>query len=91
MNRYVTGKMMIKPAYTGTASKNALERFTVGVERNVENDNLVALLRVDLLQQFGIAFDAGNNDCVARRRQPQLQERAQAIGITVKDVVEFCQ
>jgi hypothetical protein len=64
-------------------------RGCIAAMGNIKDGQAVAGLCIDAGDQSDVTFDAGDQLGVARLVQPQLVQRADAIGVAVEDVVEF--
>jgi hypothetical protein len=85
--RDLAGVVVVVPGKAGAAFQEAPERGAVGGERDVEHRDDVAGGRVDAFEQRDLALASGQEPRRNGFGQPQLLQRAQAVGVAVADVV----
>ena len=89
MLRQLAGGVMVEILDGCTPMQRPRHGGGIAAQRNIENGQAVARLRIDACHQPDVAFDAGDQLGVAGFIQPQLVQRADAVGVAVEDVVEF--
>src|SRR5215813_10868070 len=89
MPRYRSGRVMVEIAAAHAARQQPGEVFRVAGKRDVEYRQLVARLGVHSRKELNVALDAGDEDTGARLLEPQLLQRAKAVGVAIEDVIEL--
>ena len=87
MRGNVAGEMVIDVKHRGACGERPVQRGAVLVHRHIQHGDPVAGAGVHFFQQVDIALDAGDQYGVARFGLAQLQQGADAVRVTVKDVV----
>ena len=87
--RKVARGVVIEAAQPRPRGEQSLQVGCVGLKRDVEHRKLVAGGGVHPLEQPHVALRARHQHARARLLQPQLLQRADAIGIAVEDIVEL--
>src|SRR5260370_36435546 len=83
-----TGEVMIEIPATYPGLQHANQMATVGFQRNVEHRNFISAPGLYAGEQLDIALDPGDELRVARLGEAQLMQSADAVGVTVEDVIE---
>src|SRR6185436_10547234 len=89
MTRYRAGSVVVEPAAAGADCQDPGEIRRIGAQRDVEDRQFVPGPRLDAGQQVDVPLDAGDEDALARIGEAQLLQRADAVGVTVEDVIEL--
>ena len=77
---------MIEPPDRRAAREQPLERGAIAVERDVEHGDAVAGPRIDALEERDVALRPGDEHGVERRREPELVQCTEPVGVAVEDV-----
>ena len=86
VRRELAGVVVIVIVDGDAAFEQREQRRPVRIDGNVERRHGIASPRGDALEQRDVALDAGDERRVARRIEPQLKQRADAVGIAVERV-----
>ena len=87
VRRYRAGVVMIEPLHRRRrARSNRFERGVIAVEGDVEHRDPVARRAVDALEERDLALRAGDEQAFRRRREPELVQGAEPVGVAVEDV-----
>ena len=71
----------------GPGPQDGVERRSVRIHGDIEHRDLVPGHCGDLLKQINIPLHPGDKRALRRRRQAQLKQRANAVGIPIEYVV----
>ena len=89
MLRQLAGGVMVEILDARAQLQRPRHGDGIAAQRNIENGQAVARLRIDARHEGDVALDAGDQLGVAGFIQPQLVQRADTVGVAVEDVVEF--
>ena len=78
--------MVVGIKHAGASSECGMQCINVLLHRDVEHSGAVATAEVCFGQQFDVALDAGNQCGFARFCQAKLYERADTVGVAVKNI-----
>ena len=78
--------VMIKPRHPDPSIQQALQWLSIGISTQIQHGYAITRLCADLIKQPNITFGAGDQRRIAWVMQPQLMQRAQAIGIAIEHV-----
>jgi hypothetical protein len=78
---------MVEILHRHAEREHGLQRRAVGGERDVEHRRRIPGSRVDALEQTDVALGAGDEHRFQRLLEPELVQRAQAVGVAVENVV----
>ena len=78
--------MMVEILDLHAALQQTEQGLAVAVQGDVEDDDAVAGLRRYAIEQLDVALDAGHQDRRQRRRQAQLMQGADPVGVAIENV-----
>jgi len=81
-------EVVIEVPATYPGLQHAHQVTAIRFERNVKYRNFIAGAWLHASEQLDITFDTGDELSVARIGKSQLMQSADAVGITVEDVIE---
>ena len=88
MCRQISGIVMIEVAHFRAGGERRRNRRGIARERQIEHCYFVAVCRLDALDQRDFTLGAGDQFGRARRLQTQLVQRADAVRISVENIIE---
>ena len=83
------GKVVVEPGDLRAVLQRLLECATVCIQRNVQYHDDVTCPSLDALEQPDVALDSADQNRITRRCQAKLQQCAQAVSITIEDIIKF--
>lgn|SRR6185436_983251 len=81
-------EVVIEIAATHSRIEHAHEVRAIRFQGNIEHRDLVPARRFHTREQFDVALDSGYEFRVARLGKAKLMQGAEAVGVTVEDVIE---
>ena len=88
MHGNLAGSVMVEPDHARAGFQRAMKSVAIRVERHIEHRDLVAAAGTDTAKQPYVALDPGYQLRVSWKREPQLQQRADAVGVSIEDIIE---
>ena len=88
MDRNCASEVVIEIPATYPGLQHANQVAAIRIQRNIEHRNFISGPRLYPAEQLDIAFDSGDELRVARFGKAQLMQSADAVGVTVEDVIE---
>ena len=85
--RRIAREVMIEVLDGRAVAREAIERRTVRVRRHVAHRDAVAGTRVDAVEKRDVPLRSGDEDGIARVRETELDDGADAVRVAVEDVV----
>ena len=80
--------MVVEVTHFGAGIERRLHRHGVTRKRNIQHCDFVAGGGLHACDQINIALDAGDQFSGLRLFEPQLMQRADAIRVAVKNIIE---
>ncbi|CAM2143417.1 hypothetical protein PT2222_150015 [Paraburkholderia tropica] len=84
VGRQVAGVMVVEVLDVHALVQQGVDRFAVGVERDVEHRERVALVRFHSLDECDVALHPGDQRGLARPGESKLMQRANAVRVAVE-------